>query len=78
MSILTKNGVLRPDRYAELDDKVIVIDYKTGAPNAKYYKKQQDYMIALQGMGIKKKIEGYLLYIGDEINLIPVYLDRLF
>lgn len=78
MSILTKDNLLRPDRYVELDDKVIVIDYKTGAHNVKYYTKQQDYMLALQGMGIKKKIEGYLLYIGDKIDLIPVYLDRLF
>ena len=78
MSILTKDGVLRPDRYAELADKVIVIDYKTGAPNAKYYKKQQDYMIALQEMGIKKKIEGYLLYIGDKVTAETVYLGQLF
>lgn len=78
MSILTKDGVLRPDRYAELDDKVIVIDYKTGVPNVKYYKKQQDYMIALQEMGIKKKIEGYLLYIGDKVTVETVCLDQLF
>lgn len=78
MSILTKDNLLRPDRYAELEDRVIVIDYKTGAHNVKYYTKQQDYMLALQGMGITKKIEGYILYIGDEIHLESVDLERLF
>lgn len=77
-SILTKDNLLRPDRYVELEDKVVVIDYKTGAHDVEHYAKQQEYMLALQGMGVKKKIEGYLLYIGDKINLIPVYLDRLF
>lgn len=77
-SILTPNGMLRPDRYAELEDKVVVIDYKTGTHDDRYYTKQQEYMFALQDMGIKKKIEGYLLYIGEKIDLIPVYMDRLF
>ena len=41
MEILTADGkILRPDRYVELDDKVIVIDYKTGAYDVKYYIKQ--------------------------------------
>lgn len=78
MSILTKDNLLRPDRYAELEDKVVVIDYKTGVHNIEYYTKQQEYMLALQGMGIKKNIEGYLLYISEKVELIPVYLDRLF
>ena len=35
-------------------------------------------MIALQEMGIKKKIEGYLLYIGDKVTAETVYLNQLF
>ena len=34
MSILTKDNLLRPDRYAELEDKVVVIDYKTSNSNS--------------------------------------------
>ena len=79
MEILTKEcEILRPDRYVELPDKIMVIDYKTGKHDDKYYKKQQDYIIALQDMGVKKNIEGYLLYIGDEVCVKPVYIDRLF
>ena len=79
MEIHTKYGdFLRPDRYVELPEKVMVIDYKTGKHNEKYYKKQQDYMLALREMGIEKQIEGYLVYIGEEVYAKPIYLDRLF
>lgn len=78
MSILTKEGMLRPDRYVELPEKVVIIDYKTGPHDEKYYGKQQDYMRALLDMGVEKKIECHLLYIVEEPYSIPVYLDRLF
>ena len=78
MSILTPKGMLRPDRYVELEDKVVVIDYKTGTHREEYCSKQREYMFALQDMGIRKNIEGYLLYIGEKIEIIPVFMDRLF
>ncbi len=79
MEILTADGkILRPDRYVELDDKVIVIDYKTGAYDVKYYIKQQEYMHVLKEMVGNKKIEGYLLFIGKNVYAKAVYLDRLF
>lgn len=79
MEILTSDKkILRPDRYAELDDKVILIDYKTGRQHEKYYEQLRNYMAALHDMGIRKNIEAYLLYIGDKIEIEQVFLDRLF
>ncbi len=78
MNKFGENEILRPDRYAELDDKVILIDYKTGAHHEKYYEQLRNYVVALQGMGIKKNIEAYLLYLGEKIEIEQVFLDRLF
>lgn len=72
------NTTVRPDRYAELDDKVILIDYKTGKHHEKYYEQLKNYMVALKDMGVEKDIEAYLLYIGENIETKPVFLDRLF
>ena len=73
-----ENVILRPDRYAELNDKVILIDYKTGKHEDKYEEKMMDYILALKGMGIEKDIEAYLLYIGENIEPKRVFLNRLF
>ena len=83
MDILIKdkydgNTILRPDRYAELPDKVILIDYKTGKHHEKYYEQLKNYVVALMGMGVEKNIEAYLLYLGENIEIERVFLDRLF
>ena len=72
------NMILRPDRYAELDEEVILIDYKTGKHHEKYYEQLRNYMLALKDMGVEKEIKAYLLYLADEIKVVPVFLDRLF
>lgn len=72
------NMILRPDRYAELSDKVILIDYKTGKHHEKYYEQLKNYVVALMDMGVKKNIEAYLLYLGENIEIERVFLDRLF
>lgn len=72
------NKMLRPDRYAELDDKVILIDYKTGKHHEKYYEQLKDYVVALKDMGVEKDMEAYLLYLGESIEIKRVFLDRLF
>ncbi|MBO7287845.1 MAG: UvrD-helicase domain-containing protein [Bacteroidales bacterium] len=71
-----ENEVLRPDRYAELDDRVVLIDYKTGEHHEKYNKQMKNYVDALRGMGIEKNIDAYLLYIrkdDEEIDIKPVF-----
>lgn len=79
MDILTEDGVKkRPDRYAELDDKVILIDYKTGKKNEKYELQLKEYASILQQMGVSKNIELYLVYLDEENEVEPVFLDRLF
>lgn len=78
MEILTPQGRLRPDRFAELPDKVMLIDYKTGKEDASYYQQLKDYMLALQEMNNEKEIKAYLLYISDDISVQEVFQDRLF
>ena len=35
-------------------------------------------MLAVKDMGVEKEIKAYLLYLADEIKVVPVFLDRLF
>ena len=80
-SSINENVILRPDRYAELEDKVILIDYKTGMPQEEYDDQLKNYMQALRGMGVEKIIEAYLIYINkadENIDIKPVFLDTLF
>ena len=80
-SSINENVILRPDRYAELEDKVILIDYKTGEHHKKYYEQLQNYADALRGMGVEKVIEPYLVYISKEdekVDIKPVFLSTLF
>lgn len=79
MDILTVDGmILRPDRYAELPNEIILIDYKTGKPDESHHEQLRSYMAALQNMNVRKNIKAYLVYIGEEIMLRQVFLDRFF
>lgn len=67
MEILTNEGkIIRPDRYSESQDKIIIIDYKTGKKDDVYKKQLNKYASALQKMNINKNIEAYLVYITEE------------
>ena len=74
MEILTSNGqLIRPDRYAELPDKIILIDYKTGKKDDNYHKQMKTYISLLPRLNVNKKIEAYLVYFGnDKIEIDPV------
>jgi ATP-dependent exoDNAse (exonuclease V) beta subunit len=62
-SILFPNGnLLRPDRVVFLEDKVVVIDYKTGDPNAAHKEQIDQYCEAIRNMGYAV-VEGVVLYI---------------
>ncbi|MCQ2310010.1 MAG: UvrD-helicase domain-containing protein [Bacteroidales bacterium] len=79
MDIHTSLGnVVRPDRYAVTKNGIILIDYKTGKHNEKYHQQLLDYMIALREMNGNQDIKAYLVYLGDEIDVEEVRLDRLF
>ena len=52
----------RPDRVVFLDDKVVVIDYKTGSPHPQYQQQIDEYCALLRNMGYQN-VEGRLLYV---------------
>lgn len=66
-----KYGIVRPDRYAELSDKIILLDYKTGMKLDKHHDQLRCYIEVLKNM-VQKKIEAYLVYLGDKVEVVPV------
>ncbi len=70
--------IIRPDRYAETPNGTILIDYKTGKAHEEYFNQLQDYTAALMQMNGNQSINAYLVYLGDEIKLVEVKMDRLF
>ena len=79
MDIHTYDGrIIRPDRYAETKNGIILIDYKTGKEHEEYFNQLQDYMAALMQMNSNQTIKAYLVYLSDEIRLVEVKMDRLF
>ena len=64
--ILLSNGrVLRPDRLIFEENKVTIIDYKTGLKNITHKKQILEYKTEIENMGYKVK-ECLLVYINDE------------
>lgn len=79
MDIHTYDGhIIRPDRYAETKNGIILIDYKTGKAHEEYFSQLQNYMAALMQMNGNQTIKAYLVYLSDEIRLVEVKMDRLF
>jgi len=61
-SILLPDGnLVRPDRVVFLEEKVVVIDYKTGAPHASHKEQIEQYCEAIREMGYNN-VEGCVLY----------------
>jgi ATP-dependent exoDNAse (exonuclease V) beta subunit len=62
-SILFPDGnLVRPDRVVFLEDKVVVIDYKTGDPHVSHKEQIDQYCEAIRKMG-NKNVHGHILYI---------------
>ena len=79
MDIHTYDGrIIRPDRYAETKNGIILIDYKTGKAHEEYYNQLRDYKSAIIQMNSMQQIKAYLVYIGDEVKAVEVKMDRLF
>ncbi|MNS15782.1 ATP-dependent helicase/nuclease subunit A [compost metagenome] len=70
-TIVQKEGrILKPDRIVFLENKeAYLLDYKTGASNAKYRQQIQEYQDAIEDLGytVLKKA---LVYIGAEIEVV--------
>lgn len=69
--LLPKGEILRPDRYAELADKIYLLDYKTGQKSEKHHSQLQTYMDVVSKM-VAKPIEGYLVYFRDSVEVVKV------
>lgn len=70
--IMAEDGkVFRPDRMVVLDDRVIIIDYKTGHPNEKDQKQVSHYMQLLANI-LQKKTQGFLVYLHEDIKVEEV------
>ena len=52
----------RPDRVMKFGDKIIVVDFKFGAPKAQYIEQVEQYMSLIRGMGYDN-VEGYLWFV---------------
>lgn len=67
--ILTReHGILRPDRFAELPDKIYLLDYKTGKKDKEHHEQLSRYQSVLRNM-VDQTIEAYLVYLGDTIDI---------
>lgn len=75
--ILSDGKILRPDRYAELPDEIILLDYKTGKKDPKHHRQLKDYIVALREM-VQKDIHAYLVYLAEPIEVEEVVMDTLF
>ncbi|MBW1658226.1 UvrD-helicase domain-containing protein [Flavobacterium quisquiliarum] len=70
-TIVQKQGrILKPDRVVFLENKeAFLLDYKTGAVNAKYQQQIQEYQDAIEDLGYKV-LKKALVYIGSQIEVV--------
>jgi ATP-dependent exoDNAse (exonuclease V) beta subunit len=70
-TIIQKEGnTIKPDRMVvNQANEVYLLDYKTGALNAKYQKQLENYQYAIELMGYKV-VKKALIYIGKEIEVV--------
>ena len=69
--LTSQHEIIRPDRYAELPDKIILLDYKTGQKSDQHHQQLRRYIAVLKNM-VDKKIEAYLVYLGDSVEVVPI------
>ncbi len=70
-TIIQKNtGVLKPDRMViSSSNDVFLLDYKTGAYNAKHQTQLENYQTAIESMGYRVSKKA-LIYIGETIEIV--------
>jgi ATP-dependent exoDNAse (exonuclease V) beta subunit len=71
--ILLESGeILRPDKLVVSKEKIVIIDYKTGAKNNKHIQQIKNYQLALQKIYAQPMV-GYLIYLSEpELEMIEV------
>lgn len=68
-------GTIKPDRMVlDPDGTVLLLDYKTGQPEAKHAKQLETYESAIGSMGyrVTKKV---LVYLGETLKIVPLQND---
>ncbi|XOD69472.1 MAG: UvrD-helicase domain-containing protein [Flavobacteriales bacterium AspAUS03] len=70
--LLFQGKLLRPDRVIFFPEEIVVIEYKTGSTLEAHFEQLNAYMKAILAMG-RPMAKGFLVYIADEIKLIPVH-----
>lgn len=65
-------NILRPDRLVILDDEIAIIDYKTGKKQKHYSKQIEEYHDIMRKLGYDK-INCFLVYLGDMVNVERLY-----
>lgn len=71
--LLADGNILRPDRYAEVPDKIYLLDYKTGKPESEHHRQLNQYREVLRKM-VAKPVEAYLVYLGDQVDVVATTL----
>lgn len=61
----------RPDRLVFLENKTVIIDYKTGNPKKEYQKQVREYAELLAQVGFPNP-EAYLVYLSDNVEVVKV------
>ena len=69
VEIISKGNTYRPDRLMFDDQKVIIVDYKTGQPEDKHKIQLNRYGDLLRQMGFQV-IARYLLYLGEKTSVV--------
>ncbi|MBE0649355.1 MAG: UvrD-helicase domain-containing protein [Bacteroidales bacterium] len=63
--------ILRPDRVVQIEDKLAIIDYKTGEKRHEHIRQVENYAAVFKKMGYEH-IDKILIYINEEIEVVPV------
>ena len=73
--ILSKDHFIRrPDRFAEVDGTIYILDYKTGKEKPEHHSQLRQYASLLREM-TEQPIECYLVYLNDSLNIVTVNLN---
>lgn len=64
-------SLIRPDRIMIKDDNAVLLDYKTGKESKTHEEQMKKYITTVKKLGYNN-IEGYILYLSHNYNLIQV------
>ena len=69
--ILNNGEVVRPDRLVFFEEKIVIVDYKTGSIDESHKKQMLDYTVAVNQI-YNTSVVSLLVYIGDELKVVYV------